>query len=292
MLSPEKRELLTKLWLSGISEESIAREVGIPLKMVSTYARVLGLPPRKRSPVIRKICDQDLELIKEMWHDGATLKEIAEYFGVSVSTVQQYLRAMGLRRRVIRRCPDIPREELEKLCQEGRTDMELAEMYNTSEDCIRRLRQSYGINKRELARSRVIEERNKAIETIAGILNENGYVTSRELKERYGISATKELLRELEDVVEGFRWFRIVRTSTSKYTVFPPSFNKLVVMYLQGKERKVLGFLLSNLADSDVPLSSVKWVLKSSCAPKELVALRAKSVAQRQRFSHHNLVNK
>jgi len=272
MLSPEKRELFTKLWLSGVSEENIAREVGIPLKMVSTYARVLGLPPRK-PPTIRKIRDEDLELIKEMWYNGATLREIAEYFEVSITTVQQYLRAMGLSRQIVRRCPDIPREELERLCWEDRTDAEIAEMYGTSKGCIVRLRQRYGINRRELARSRLSKELNKAVETIVRILNEDGYVTSQELKKMYGVRVTKKLLRELEDVVEGFRWFRIAYTSTSKYTVFPPRFNKLVVMYLQGEERKVLRFLLSNLADPDVPLSSVKRVLKNSCAPKELVEL-------------------
>jgi len=274
MLPPEKRETFIRMWLSGASHEEIASALGIPVNMVSVYVRVLGLPPRKCSPPPnKKIRDEDLELIKKMWLDGARIREIAEYFGVSGFTLYQYLQTMGLRRRSYRRCPDIPQEELEKLCQEGYTDKEIAEMYSTSEYCIAKLRQKYGINKRELVVKRATEKRSKVIETIAEILNEKGHTTSLELRETHGIELNREILRELENSIEGLRWFKLVYTSTSKYSVFPRKFNNLIVVYLQGEERKVLEYLLRNLVDPNVPRESVKWVLKNSGALSELVEL-------------------
>lgn len=120
MLSHEKEKIFKRLWFSGAKENEIARVLGIRPNMVPIYARVLGLPPRtKRSPPNKKLSDEDIKLIKEMWMDGATVKEIADYFNVHPSTVLQYLHAMGLKRKTRTKCPEIPRKNLKNFHYKG-----------------------------------------------------------------------------------------------------------------------------------------------------------------------------
>ncbi len=272
MLSEEKKELFIKLWNSGLKEEEIARIIGIRVNMVPIYARVLGLPPRtRRAPPNKKLSDEDIQLMKEMWFDGATIQEIADYFNVHPTTVLQYLHAMGLKRRTKTKCPDIPKEELEELCRRGLTDSEIAGIYGTSKNCIMRIRQKYGINKRTLIRQKTAERLRKIVETIAEILNDQGYTTTRELRERYGIRIDKRVLQQLENSIEGFRWFRLTYTSSAKYTVFPISFSNLTIIYLEGFEDKVTTFLLKNLANKEVPRKVVRMILKMNNVSEALL---------------------
>jgi len=273
LLPPEKREAFIKLWLSGVKEAEIARILGIHVNKVSLYAKVLGLPRRGRgAPPNRKIRDEDVELIKEMWMNGATAKEIADYFGVRESTIQSYLRAMGLRRRERRKCPDIPREELEKLCLEGRSDAEIASMYNTSRNCIVKLRLMYGIDRRRILATCRREERiREKAGKVMSALSEKGYTTSAELREKYSIRINRELLDSLKSLINGLEWFRLVYTSTARYSIFPPKFNNMTIVYLRGREKEVACFLLSNLVDRDTPKAALKILLKMNGAPEELV---------------------
>jgi len=273
LLPPEKVEVFKKLWMSGVKEDEIARELGIPAKMVSLYAKILGLPRRRKAPPNRKIRDEDIELMRKMWFSGATIKEIAKYFGVSEKTITNYLYVMGLKRRNRMKCPNIPREELEKLCRDGYTDKEIAKMFNTSKSCIATLRQKYGINKIELARHRYEEKLQEIINKIATIINEKGYTTSIELRDKYGIKLDRKLLQRLESSIDGFRWFKLRYTSTLRYTVFPPKFNRVVVMYLKGEEAKVITFLCRNIVDSKTPINALKYILRINNAPDELVKL-------------------
>jgi len=274
LLSPEKVEVFKKLWMAGIKEHEIARVLGIHVSMVPVYAKILGLPPRKKKATPnKKIRDEDIEFIREMWVNGATIKEIAEYFGVSERTITDYLRAMGLRRREERKCPDIPREELEKLCFEGHTDKEIARLFHTSKYCIAKLRQKYGINKRELAKRRHEEKLHEIIDKIVAILNEKGYTTSTELRDKYGIIIHRKLLQHLESAIDGFRWFKLKYTSTYRYSVFPPKFNGVIVMYLKGEEAKVILFLCKNIVSDDTPITALKRILKINNAPDELINL-------------------
>ena len=271
LLSPDKEELFKKMWLAGVKENEIARILKIRPNMVPIYARVLGLPPRSKTPPSnRKLTDEDLELMKIMWYNGATVKEIAEYFGVSTTTILDYLHAMGLRRRIAKRCPDISKEILEELCIRGLTDEEIARLYDTSKYCITRLRQKYGINKRALIKKRAREKIVKMIDVIIGIIEKKGYVTSRELKER-GIRVTRQLLEALENFVEDIRWFKLVYTSTANFSVFPTKFNNMIIIYIKGYENKVISFLLKNVVNSNVPINVLRILLKENKAPPELI---------------------
>ena len=272
MLPPEKQETFKRLWLSGVKESEIARILGIRVNTVPIYARILGLPPRsKRSPPNKKLSDEDIELMREMWLDGATIQEIADYFNVHPRTVLEYLHAMGLRRRTRTKCPDIPRDRLEELSKQGLTDEEIAKLLGTKKYCIIRLRQKYGISKRALLRKRSREKLNKTIETIFEILERQGYVTSIELKKKYGMHINKKILEMIEQYIEGVKWFRIIYTSTAKFTVFPVRFNNMTIIYLEGCEDKVIKFLKNNFVDNNIPDRVFKMLLKMNNAPQELI---------------------
>ncbi len=274
LLPHEKQEIFKKLWFLGVKESEIAQILGIRVNMVPIYARILGLPSRgKRAPPNKKLADEDLELIKKMWMDGATIKEIAEYFGIHETTVQMYLRAMGLRRRTVKRCPDIPKEVLEKLCLELYTDEEIAEMFHTSKNCIAKLRQKYGINKRSLIKQKSQEKLERIIDIIAEILNKKGYTTSIELRENHNIRINTKLLEQLEIGLEGVKWFRLRYTSTAKFTIFPARFNNLTIIYLEGNEDKVISFLISNILDKNTPRKALKHLLKTNKAPDTILKL-------------------
>jgi len=272
LLPHEKQEVFKRLWLSGVKESEIARILGLRVNTVAIYAKILGLPLRsRRPPPNKKIKNKDIELIKEMWLNGATVKEIAEYFGVHETTILGYLHAMGLKRRTIRRCPDIPRDVLERLSLRGYTDEEIARIYNTSKNCVMRLRQKYGINKRALVKRRRRERMNKIIDMIVSYLNEKGYVTSIELRENHGIRVDRKLLEELESDIDGIRWFKLKYTSTAKFTVFPAKFNNMTIVYLEGNEDKVITFLLNNTIEKNVPSKTIKQLLKANSAPEGII---------------------
>jgi len=274
MLPPDKKKIFRKLWLAGVKEREIARILKLRLTLIPIYARLLGLPPRKkRSPFNRKLSDEDLELIKEMWHDGATIKEIAEYFGVTQRTISDYLHAMGLRRRVVKRCPEIDKDELERLCIEGFTDEEIAKMYNTSKNCIVRLRQKYGISKRAIFKRKYKEKLERQIDLVVRILEGKGFTTSRELREKYNVSINRRLLEALESSVEGLKWFKLVYTSTANFSVFPARFSNMTIIYLEGSESKVISFLLRNLVNKNIPRRIIKIVLKTNNVPEELIEI-------------------
>lgn len=272
LLSDNEKKLFAKLWNSGFKEEEIARILGIHVNMVPIYARVLDLPPRsKRTPPNKKLSDEDIELMKEMWLDGATIQEIANYFNVHYITVQQYLHAMGLKRRTRTKCPDIPRDKLEELSKQGLTDEEIARIFKTKKYCIARLRQKYGINKRVILKRKREEKINKIIETIANIIGNRGYTTSIELREKYGIRVNRKTLDMIEQSIEGIKWFRLTSTSTVKFTVFPAKFNNMAIIYLEGYEHEVIKFLKSNLKNKNVPSRVLKILLKMNRAPQELI---------------------
>jgi DNA-binding CsgD family transcriptional regulator len=253
--------------------------------LLSLYM-VLHMPPDERKEIVRiagsssrrlpsrnrKLSDEDLELMKKMRLNGATIQEIAEYFGVNVKTVSDHLRAMGLRQRTrLIRCPEIPREALERLCWQGLTDEEIAKLFNTSEYCIARNRQKYNINKREIAATRIREKTYKNVETIANILSKYCYTTSTEISKMYGIHVTRNLLEIIEQSINGVKWFRLKYTSTSKYTVFSPRLANMVVIYLEGCEDKVLRFLKDLIVDNGVPKSSLVALLEMNNVPKNLI---------------------
>jgi DNA-binding transcriptional MerR regulator len=99
VLSEEQKKLLVELWNRGARLEDIARSVGIPAKKVSLYARFLGLPPRRRDPWNKRIGDEELKQIIDLWKAGTPVKEIARRLGVTETTILTYLNVMGLRRR-------------------------------------------------------------------------------------------------------------------------------------------------------------------------------------------------
>lgn len=272
MLSPEKQEEFKKLWLSGVKVSEISQILGIQPDTIYVYVKVFGLPPRsKRSSSNEKIRRESLEYIRQLWFDGLTAEEIAERFEVSVWTIREYLRAMGLRRRSRTPCVDIPCSEFMKLYDEGHTDEEIAKTYQTSKSCVTKLRRLCGINKRKVIVHKSREKMSRIMELIANILNDKGYVTSVELRKKYNVNINLRLLKILEANVEGIKWFRLKYTSTYRYSVFPRRFINMTIIYLSGSENAVISYLKENTLCRYVNHSILKTLLRMNNAPKELI---------------------
>lgn len=73
----------------GLTQQDIAKELGITTKSVWNRARARGLPSRH----INRRCGLDAEA-KAMWDAGVTAKDIAAEYGLGVPTVYQYFRKM------------------------------------------------------------------------------------------------------------------------------------------------------------------------------------------------------
>ena len=234
------------------------------------YAIATGLIPRKllKNAWNRKVTPQVLIYMRDMFLDGATIREIAEYFEISEWSVQQHLRNIGLRRRRIRRAKErITKEKLKKLCERGYTDREIAKHFGVSPQYIAVLRWRFGLSKRGPRGVFHVKRIEEVADIIMKEIYRKGYTTNRELREK-NININWRLLRELEDFIEGFQWFRISHTSTSKYKVFPARLSGLIVIYVEGCEEEVANFLRRNLYN--VPKKTLLHILKSWSVPEGL----------------------
>jgi len=265
----ERLERLKELWGKGLKSEEIARELGISVDQVSSYAVAAGLIPQKllKHGKFRKVTPQVLIYMRDMFLDGASIEEIADFIGINEKTVRQYLRSISLTRGRSRSKEKITREKLKELCEKGYSDRETAKYFGVSPEYIAFLRHKYGIYKKGPRGS----ERTRRLEEIADIIMqeiyEKNYTTSRELREK-GVEVNWHTLRELEDFIEGLQWFRITQTSTSKCTIFPPKLAGLIVIYVEGAEEEVARFLLSQaLSDSTRALIAL---LRNWGAPEKL----------------------
>lgn len=265
-------ERFRELWEKGLKSEEIARELGISEEVVPWYAAAAGLLPIKPSKARQrsKVAPQTLVYMRDMWLDGATIREIAEFFELDPSTVSKYMRMMGLRRRKKRvRREKITREVLAALCEEGYTDREIAERFGVTPQYIGALRRRYGIYKRGPRGTGHLRYVEKVADAIMGEIERKCFTTNRELRDR-GINVTRKLLLELEDFIEGLQWFRIGETSTPNYAVLPPSFSGMLVIYVEGCEEEVARFLLQNLRCHTIrPLIAL---MRNWGAPDELRA--------------------
>jgi DNA-binding CsgD family transcriptional regulator len=270
LLSEEQRRLFVELWNRGVRLEDIARSVGIPVKKVSLYARILGLPPRRGSPWNKRIGDEELRQIIELWSSGVGVREIARRFGVTTVTILSYLNAMGLRKVVPRRrCPSIEREELERLCMSGLSDVRIAKIYNTTERCVRRIRERYGIRKMKIKKTP--QRRYKKVEEIMRVLEMKCYTTTKELAEMGIKIRRRKALEELRKKAENIVIFKLERTSTTKYTILHSRLARITIIYLRGCEDKVVRFIVDNIVDKNIPPASIKSLLKRNGAPLELI---------------------
>ena len=277
---------MEELWHKDTKIKDIASQLGLSKRTVSEYLRKLGLR-RKRGGGRKKVGEEELKVMVELWHKGATIEKIARQLRLNKSTVLTHLHSMGLRRREFRRCPKVGSEELLELVKKGLSDSEIAEVYKTTERCVAKLRHKYGIDRRkmksEAAEQRYREKAGRVLE----ILSEKCYTTSGELAE-LGLKLNWRLLEKLEEHSDKVKWFRITYRSTSKYTILPPKLQGKSVLYLAGCEHAVATFIVLNMVSLDIPHYSVARLLESNGAPKALIneVRRTLELVDRLRSEH------
>lgn len=270
-LSEDVVEKFREMWYRGMSENRISKELGLSINEVYVCARLLGLKPRKEPPKNRRrLSDNDIITIRKLREEGKGTHEIARIVGVSPSTIQVYLKCMGLtNKRNVRRCPYIPKYEIEKLYK-NHTDKEIADKFNTTVSCIYRLRRKYGISKKLLIRSEQRNKREIIITKIIVMLLKKGLVTSLDVRRELGIRLTPEIVRDIEAKYSTIKSFRIEYMSTTGHSLFPRSFYKLFVIYLEGREPDVITFILNNIPKG-VPKRVIKYVLRMNSVPPEIL---------------------
>ena len=258
-----------ELWEKGLKSEEIARELRISEELVPMYAVAANLLPERllKRGKTRKVTAQVLVYMRDMFLDGASIEEIADFFEIDRGTARKYLKEIGLVRGKKRARKKITREELEELVRKGYSDRKIAEYFGVTVGYIASLRHKYGIYKKGPRGSHHRKHLEKIADTIMSEIDEKCYVTRRELQEK-GVNIDSRMLHELEDFIEGFQWFRITQTSTPHYTVFPPTLNGLIVMYVEGCEKEVAEYLLSQ--SRPVPGRILKILLKNWGAPEKL----------------------
>jgi len=259
---------MEELWHKGTKIKDIASQLGLSKKTVSDYLKKLGL--RRQVGGRRKVGEEELKVMVELWHKGASIGEIARRLGLDKSTVSKRLCSMGLRRREHRRCPNVGSEELLELVKKGLSDAEIAVVYKTTERCVAKLRHKYGIDRRKMKRSAAEQRYREKAGMVMEMLSEKCYTTSGELA-GLGVKLNRRLLEKLRELSDKVRWFRITYRSTPKYTILPPKLQGKWLLYLAGCEPAVATFIVLNMVSLDVPHYSVARLLENNGAPKELV---------------------
>ena len=141
-ITAEKIERFKKLWKAGLSEETIARILGIHKDKVQALAKSLGWSHKRKRLNKRRIDDETIELIRFLRLKGLPATEIARSLDISYDTVLKYLKLMGLSKP--RKSRKITKEQLLDYVKKGLTDREIAELLGVSVQYVRILRGKFG----------------------------------------------------------------------------------------------------------------------------------------------------
>jgi len=261
-ITAEKIERFKKLWKAGLSEETIARILGVHKDKVQALAKSLGLSHKRKRLNKRRIDDETIELIRFLRLKGLPAAEIARSLDISYATVLKYLKIMGLSKP--RKLRKITREELLDYVKKGLTDREIAELLGVSVQYVRILRGKFGI-RRLSSREKALQEKDQ----IARILSEEGFSTNRELGKR-GIKIDRRKIWRLKNYIDDLEFFKISRISTKKYRIFKNEALGLIVIYLKGFEDKVAAHLIE-LVEGHPPPLAIKFLLKYNSVPEGVI---------------------
>jgi transposase-like protein len=95
-VDPEK---FKELYERGVTMREICKEFGVSPSTYVYWRTKLKLKPR-RSPPVRPVRKVDPERLKELYLEGAKVKDIAREFGVSESAILRWVDKLGLERGV------------------------------------------------------------------------------------------------------------------------------------------------------------------------------------------------
>ena len=154
------REKLQALCDEGLSQTQIAERIGCCQGTISNYLRKYGLVTRFQAIYNRRFDVISRDELKRLYAEGLTVKQIAERFGYSPSSIAKLMRKYGLAIRTFGdyKRIDISREKLEKLYAEGLTTEEIGQRLGYSQSIVYNRMREYGIPLRSAAESRRIKK--------------------------------------------------------------------------------------------------------------------------------------
>jgi len=104
--------------------------------------------------------EHDIERIKELWERGATLEEIAREFGISIGSVDYWIRRLNLPRRGRGRRSSVRRrvdpQRLKELVEQGLDDFEIACAMGVSDGTVRTYRYRLKLKSKRPTNPRVV----------------------------------------------------------------------------------------------------------------------------------------
>lgn len=145
---------LQELREEGKNLKEIAQYFGTSISTIENAIRSLGLRRKIQYNSIGILQDeQRVKELQELREGGKTLGEIAQYFGVAISTVTNAIAVLGLKRKIqynsIRIFQDEQKvKELQELREEGKTVVEIAQYFGVSISTVGNVIRSFGLQKK------------------------------------------------------------------------------------------------------------------------------------------------
>ena len=120
--------------------KEIAELIGCNVCTITRHLQKMGLKEgksyRKPKEKVDKLADKK-ELMKTLYLEGKTCREIGEIVNLNEKTVSYHLKNLGVEKRPQKK---INQEDFEKLWNEGKSDLEIAEFFGVKEITIRTYR--------------------------------------------------------------------------------------------------------------------------------------------------------
>ena len=281
-------KFLTTWYMYGGNRDVIARELGVPRRVIGSLAVIFGLS--KEKPRTWNL--EDILRVRELYLEGRTIKEISAEIGLSedlakhliiLATVHDrdrlreihYKRMMERRGAHYRRVPykptipcskfDLSKDKLRALGRLGMTVRDIASAYGVPITCIKRLLKSYGI--------KLIPSKNfkRLYELVTRDLKEKGYAVNKDYKGILKMHPTATEFYYLSLVIPGARMLHIRNLATWNYRIFNPRMFKTSILWLEGREDALADYIIENLADSRVNVYVLSMLLRRSGATEKLV---------------------
>lgn len=129
-------EELVRLYNEGLSDHSIARALNVYQSTVRRRRARLGLPPHPKFCRFKKLHNEQIERIKDMWASHSTV-EIAKILGIHRHTISSWARKLKLNRKHKGRPSLADPELIKELRLEGLTYREIAEKLKISFEAVK-----------------------------------------------------------------------------------------------------------------------------------------------------------
>lgn len=129
-------EELIRLYNEGLSDHAIARTLNVYQSTVRRRRAKLGLPPHPQFRRFKKLSNEQIERIKDMWSSHSTV-EIAKILGIHRHTISSWARKLKLSRKRKGRPSLADPELIRRLRLEGFTYREIAEKLKISFEAVK-----------------------------------------------------------------------------------------------------------------------------------------------------------